>query len=156
VWVVLSIFLNYLLVLPVILCMWLILFFSIYIFNLLRFFILPFFYIKSFIFGAMLNTLTFISKIRDENYIFCSFLKTSNKFVDFFSLVILDLKSPFQILLLVSFCIHHLKAVCNGGCLTNRFWSMSGQQDGEASFLILSQQLKLVKQSARIAWQYWK
>jgi hypothetical protein len=51
--------------------------------------------------------------------IFCSFLKTSNKVADFISLffVILDLKYPFHILLFVSFCIHHLKAVCNGGCL---------------------------------------
>jgi hypothetical protein len=34
-----------------------------------------------------------------------------------FFFVILDLKYPFHILLFVSFCIHHLKAVCNGGCL---------------------------------------
>jgi len=33
---------------------------------------------------------------------------------------------------------------------------MSGQQDGEALFPILSQRLKLVKRSVRIAWLYWK
>lgn len=37
-----------------------------------------------------------------------------------------------------------------------RFWSMSGQLDGEALFLILLLQQKLAKQFVKIAWLYWK